>query len=100
MIKHIVFWKLAEEALGGSKLENAARIKQLAEGLVDTVPFVRELEVGLDIEGSPAAWDVALYSTFDSVDDLAEYQVHPAHQEVAAIVKQLTVERAVVDYEV
>lgn len=100
MIKHIVFWKLAEEALGGSKLENAARIKQLAEGLVDTVPFVRELEVGLDIEGSPAAWDVVLYSTFDSVDDLAEYQVHPAHQEVAAIVKQLTVERAVVDYEV
>lgn len=100
MIKHIVFWKLAEEALGASKLENAARMKHELEALVDKVPSVREIEVGLDIEGSPAAWDVALYSTFDTVDDLAEYQVHPAHQEVGALVKQLTVARAVVDYEV
>jgi len=100
VIKHIVFWKLAEEALGGTKLENAARIKREAEGLVGKVPCVRELEVGLDIEGSPAAWDVALYSTFDSVDALAEYQVHPAHQEVAALVKQLVIDRAVIDYEV
>ena len=31
MIKHIVFWKLKDEAEGGTKAENIAKIKSMLE---------------------------------------------------------------------
>lgn len=100
MIKHIVFWRLKDEALGATKAENAQRIKREAEALVGLVPGVMQLEVGLDIEGSDAAWDVALYSEFDSREDLDAYQKHPAHVAVAKLIGEMRSDRAVVDYEV
>ena len=99
MIKHIVLWRLADKGQGATKDENAQRMKVAIESLAETVPFVREIEVGIDIEGSDAAWDVVLYSAFDSVEDLAAYQAHPEHLKVRDLVSSLTVERAVIDYE-
>lgn len=98
MIKHVVLWKLAAEAQGATKDENALRMKAAIESLTQSIPFVRELEVGIDIEGSDAAWDVVLYSAFDSVEDLEAYQAHPEHLKVRDLVLSLTVKRAVVDY--
>ena len=37
MIKHIVMWKLKEEAEGHSKEENAKLIKNMLEGLKDKI---------------------------------------------------------------
>lgn len=100
MIKHIVFWKLKDEALGATRAENAARIKREAEALVGVVPGIVHLEVGIDFEGSAAAWDVALYSEFACREDLAAYQAHPAHCAIAETIGEMRLDRAVVDYEV
>jgi hypothetical protein len=100
MIKHIVLWRLAEEAAGHTKADNAERLKAAIEGLRERVPGIRHLEVGIDVEGSAAAWDLALYSEFDTQEALDAYQVHPEHQKVRELVLEATSERAVVDYEV
>ena len=96
MIKHIVFWRLKDDA----KAENAERIKQVAEALKDKIPEIVSIEIGINIDESDAAWDVALYSEFATPEDLAAYQVHPDHLELGKMIAEVRTDRAVVDYEV
>ena len=100
MIKHIVFWRLAEESDGHTKAENLARMKAAIEGMRETVPGIVDLEVGIDFERSAAAWDIALLSAFESREALDAYQAHPEHDKVRKLVGGVVSERAVVDYEV
>ncbi|MGK7394346.1 MAG: Dabb family protein [Candidatus Cyclobacteriaceae bacterium M3_2C_046] len=100
MIKHIVMWRLKEEAAGKTKAENLLKLKSLLEELTDKIPEIRELEVGVDFSGSDAAYDVALYSVFAQKQDLETYQKHPEHVKVADFINQVRLERVVVDYEV
>lgn len=100
MIVHMVLWKLADEALGADKAANAARLKREIEALRDKVPGVGRLDVGVGIEGSDAAWDLALYAEFDTPADLVAYQAHPEHEKVKELLAQVRTDRAVVDYEV
>jgi len=99
MIKHIVFFRLLDSAQGCSKAENALKIKQLLEGLRGEIAQIRAIEVGLNYNEGPTAWDVALYSEFDTREDLEIYQEHPSHKKVAAFVASVRSDRAVVDYE-
>ncbi len=100
MVKHIVFWRLKPNAEGATREVNARRIKERIEGLRGRIPGVRRLEVGIDVERSDAAWDLALYSEFDDAAALADYQKHPEHVAVAAFIGKVRETRAVVDYEV
>ncbi len=100
MIKHIVLWKLKENAEGKSKKENALQIKKILEDLKNVIPQITELEVGINFNDSTAAYDVALYSIFQTVKDLDTYQNHPDHVKAADVIGKLREERVVVDYEV
>ncbi|MDD4922014.1 MAG: Dabb family protein [Bacteroidales bacterium] len=100
MIKHIVFWKLKEEALGHDKATNALLIKEKLEALNGQIEGLIKAEVGIDFEGSDMAADVALYTEFASKEDLAFYQQHPKHKAVQAFVGEVRLARQVVDYEV
>jgi len=93
MIKHIVMWTLHEKS-------DAMKVKHLLEDLKTKIPTIIELEVGIDFNQSDAAADVVLYSTFASLDDLNQYQQHPAHVAVIPKMQALTVSRKVVDYEI
>ena len=44
-------------------------------------------------------YDVILNCTFNSVEDLNAYQVHPAHQAAAVYIKKVVEARVCVDYE-
>ncbi len=99
MIKHIVMWRLKDSANGASKEENAKKLKSSLESLKDKISEINHVEVGININRSDAAFDVVLYSEFDSVDDLQAYQRHPEHMEIVGFVNQIRSERAVVDYE-
>ncbi len=94
MIKHIAMWRIAEPCR-----ENALRIKTALEGLNGKIPGLLHLEVGVDISREGESADVVLYSEFESRQALEAYQNHPAHAEVAPLVKALRSERRVVDYE-
>ncbi len=96
MIKHIVMWKFKEGVSEADKLE----MKQQLEALKGVVPSLLEIEVGLDVARKDASMDMALYSEFHTMEDLAAYAGHPEHLKVVDFVRTLVCGRAVVDYEV
>ncbi|HSQ41944.1 MAG TPA: Dabb family protein [Fibrobacteraceae bacterium] len=99
MIHHIVFWKLKPQAHGNNAEHNGRAIKRMLSALPPLIPQVRRLSVGPDINRSPAAWDLALDTVFDSPKDLQTYQIHPEHQKVVAFISEAASARAVVDFE-
>lgn len=98
MLKHIVMWKLKDQALGMDKAALGAELKRRLEALVGQVPSIRSFEVGLNVVPSDTARDVVLVSAFDDLAGLNAYVEHPAHQEVVAFVKQVVDERRAADY--
>lgn len=100
MIKHIVMWKLLDQAEGNSKHENARLAKQRLEALNGKVPGLLKLEVGVDFSGSDAAMDLILYSEFEDLAALQRYQQHPDHVAVFPFMQAIRSERRVVDYEI
>lgn len=100
MIKHIVMWKLKDEAEGNSKAENAKIIKNSLEDLKGKINEIVNIEVGIDVNKSEQAYDVVLYSIFNSLEDLDSYQKNPDHVKASSFVKKVASSRVVVDYEV
>lgn len=99
MIKHIVMWRLKESAAGASREENAKKLKQSLEDLKDKIEDIKAIEVGINFNSSPAAFDVVLYSEFDNREGLDAYQNHPEHLKIVDFVGEIRTDRAVVDYE-
>ena len=96
MIVHIVMFKFKQE----KKQDNILLVKEALEGLVKKIPELKCLEVGIDFNQSERAFDLSLYSTFNTKNDLKVYATHPVHLEVVALIKSVTSESKVVDYEV
>ena len=98
MIRHIVMFKLKksdnQENLNGIKNE----IKIRLESLPGKINVIRSMEVGINIVESDRAFDLALVSSFDSLDDLETYRVHPAHQEVVKYIGTVRDQSAAVDF--
>ncbi len=93
-------WKLQVEAEGKTKQENAAIIKESLESLKGIAPTLVDIEVGVNHSDTPESnYDVVLNCTFNSVEDLNAYQVHPAHQAAAVYIKKVVSARVCVDYE-
>jgi len=99
MIIHIVMFTLKDFAEGKDKSENLIIMKEKLESLIDSVDQIRKIEVGLNINTNPAAYDIVLYSEFDSDEDLDAYQIHPAHRKVSDFIGEISDKRVVVDYE-
>ncbi len=99
MIKHIVVWKLKEEAEGKTKIENALMLKRELESLTRKIKEIRKLEVGINFNTVQDAFDLGLVSEFANKNDLEVYQNHPEHQRVAGLLRRLRESRVVVDYE-
>ncbi len=100
MFKHIVMWKLKDEAGGRTREANAALIKERFEEVANMLDGLRHLEVGIDVLRTEASADVVLYMEFDSRAAHDAYQEHPAHKAVAAFISEVRLERRVIDYEV
>lgn len=99
-IKHIVFWRLHEQANGHDKAYNMQLIKDKLEALNGKIPGVLKIEVGFDFLKSDFSADLALYSEFASHDALETYQKDPEHVEIKNLIGELASERQVVDYEI
>ena len=99
MVKHIVMWKLKEQAHGGTREQNAEKIKAMLEALPVKIGVIRNLEVGFDFLKSDASADVILITELDSKEDLEAYRVHPDHQAVIPFIQEVVQERRVVDFE-
>ena len=99
MIHHIVMFKLSDAPGSEQKERNIAEVKRRLEALPAKIDVIRSLEVGVNLVKQERAFDIVLVSTFDNLDDLEIYRVHPEHQEFVAYVGQLREKVASVDYE-
>ena len=100
MIKHIVFFRLADNAEGKTKADNARIIKEGLESLIQKVPCLRQIEVGVNIPYAPATdYDICLTCLFDTWEDLNTYATHPEHLKVASYIGKCKTSRAACDYE-
>lgn len=100
MVRHIVLFKLADEAEGRSKAENALIIKERLEELKNTIPVIRKIEVKINLsEAFADNHDVILESEFDTLEDVRTYAVHPEHIKVGEFIAKVRTSRAAIDYE-
>ncbi len=100
MIKHIVLFRLKDNAHGNPKAVNARLIKEKLEALRGIVPGLLRIEVGIDYSATEMSSDLAIYSEFESREALDAYVAHPAHQAVLPFIGEARTERRLCDYEV
>ena len=99
MIKHIVMFKLKECQVPGENIKNARLLKTLLDDLINHIPEIVSLEVGINISPRPTAYDLVLVSEFRNEDDLETYRTHPKHVEFIESNRKIKGTTAVVDYE-
>lgn len=99
MVKHVVCWKLKEEAEGNTKLQNALLAKNMLEDLREVIEEIRSIRVGINAPGTPEGnWDLILESEFTTLRDLDTYTNHPDHLKVVEFIKKVVEGRICVDY--
>lgn len=98
MVKHIVLFQLDPEMDAQHRLEVMTEFKVRIEALPQNIGFIRKIEVGLNVNPGES-FDIALYSEFDTLEDVKAYSVHPEHVAVAALLKDCKKSRSCVDYE-
>jgi len=98
MIKHIVMWKLKEQAEGADRATNAGKMKVLLDACADLVPGILKFETALAQPGLECTYDVVLYSEFASSAALDAYQQHPQHQALKPFFGAVREARQCMDY--
>ncbi len=99
MVKHIVMWKFKDFAEGLTKEENLLKVKSMLEALPGKIEFIREIRVEFNINNKEGMYDAVLISSFDTLDDVKRYRVHPEHIKISQYVALIKTDRASVDYE-
>jgi len=93
MVKHIVMIRFKEEyksKLMETKLE--------LEDLQQRVPSLDKMEVGINFSDRPTAYDIVLTATFDEVEGLNSYRIHPDHVKLLEKLGEYHRDWTVVDY--
>lgn len=98
MTQHIVMFKFRADVPADVRLSARQAFKQGIEALPATIPFIRSVHVGFNINENEK-WDICLNSSFDNLSDVKAYSTHPAHKAVASELMKFIAERACVDYE-
>lgn len=99
MVKHIVLFQLKKDLAPEIRQEVMNRFKVAIEALPASIPFIRQIHVGLNVN-SAEAWDICLESAFDSLEDVRAYSLHPDHIAAATIIKDYKADRSCVDFEI
>ena len=98
MIKHVVMWTVNASA-NQKKKEVLIQMKTKLDSLVGKIDGLISLQVGLNKNESPEAYDICLITEHGSWQDLQNYQDHPLHKEAGAFIGQIRKSRTVVDFE-
>lgn len=77
----------------------ATRFMEALVQLPAEIPQLKSIDVGINMN-SAETWDLVLTATADSMEDVAIYSAHPAHQAAVEIIKPYKEDRACVDYQI
>ena len=94
MLTHIVCWKYKPET---SEKEIETHISKL-RNLPGVIPDILSFNVGRDVLHLERSFDTGLVATYPSREALDAYTIHPDHQEVAALGKQIAERVVSVDF--
>lgn len=100
MLKHIVMWKLKDQAENADRAANARKMKELLDACAGIVPGILKFEVALAQPGLEATYDVVLYSEFADRAALDAYQEHPQHVALKPFIGAVREARQCMDYEI
>ncbi len=78
MIQHVVLIRFKKDAPVRAQEDLVTALRELPPMIEE----IREYRVGLDVVHGPNSAEVGLVSSFDDLDALQRYRVHPAHQKV------------------
>ena len=95
MVTHIVMFKFKPDCSPATVQDLRARLLALK----DKIALIRKWEVGINIGASSRPYDLVVYSTFDTMEDVAAFRVNPDHVEVATYVRQFVEVSGTVDYD-
>ena len=95
MYKHVVTFKF--KGTPEERKNISLKFKDALEALPAQIPQLKSIEVGINSNPSET-WDLVLTACADSLDDIAIYSAHPAHQEAVKIIAPYKEMRACVDY--
>ena len=73
MVTHIVMFKFKPDCPPETVQEMRAGLLSLK----DKIDLIRNWEVGLNVGASSRPYDLVVYSTFDSMEDVAAFRVNP-----------------------
>jgi len=100
MYKHVVLWKLKEEANGMSKSELAVEVKRRLDELPKQISEIKSYETAINIGNYGASFfDVSVISAFENKDTFWSYTKYPVHDAVVAYISSVMVAEEIVDYE-
>ncbi|MDI9569794.1 MAG: Dabb family protein [Pseudomonadota bacterium] len=94
MLRHIVLMKL-KEGVGVGQIDE---MSTALHALPAKIAVIKGFEFGPDILGTDRSYDFALAASFESVEDLKTYQLHPDHVPVLQLVRSLCDSLIVVDF--
>ena len=98
MVRHIVLWNFVEGLSDAEKAEAGEKMKALLEPIQELIPGAVEIQV-VPNQLASSNRDIALISTFETVEALSTHQNHPAHVEAGKYVGSVTCDRTCMDYE-
>jgi hypothetical protein len=94
MLTHIVCWKYKDETTEAQRADHIERLRVLP----DLIPNIVSFSVGSDILYLERSFDTGLVAVYPDRGALDIYTDHPAHQEVAALGKQIARQVVSVDF--
>jgi len=95
MLTHIVLFKFKPE----TSQDQIDRLIEGLGGLPAQIDEIQEFRFGSDVIRSERSYDLGLISSFADLDAMQRYQVHPEHQKVVALVKEIANSVVAVDFE-
>jgi hypothetical protein len=94
MLIHIVCWKYKDQTDTEARDNHRDRLRALKA----LIPEIRSFDVGSDILDLDRSFDTGLVAVFAGREELDAYTVHPEHQKVAALGKEIAEKVVSVDF--
>jgi hypothetical protein len=94
MLTHIVCWKYRDEISDDVREQHRAKLR----GLKNVISEVIDIRVGADVLHLERSYHTGLVATFADKTALEAYTIHPLHQEVALMGKDISANVVSVDF--
>lgn len=99
MIKHIAMFKFKAFESEEKEKTYQEKLVNAFDGLENKIPEIKFLQIGFDQLKSDASYDFIVNVDIENLDALSVYAQHPDHVKAAEVIKEMAIDRKVIDYE-